>query len=121
MPHDHPSAFSITRSDPTRTTRPAQEVFSVAGVLVTTRPSCLPGVVSALSSVPGVEVHHQDPATGRLVVTLERPTIADQETGLSVIQGLAGVMGAALVFHYFAPADTDHGCPAVAGPQGVAS
>jgi nitrate reductase NapD len=91
--------------DPTGATERGQHGYNVAGILVRTRPSHLADVATILSRLPGVEVHHQEAATGRLVVTLETTTIEAQETGLTSIQGLVGVVGAALVYHCFAPPD----------------
>lgn len=79
--------------------------YSVAGLLVRTRPDDLKAVTVRLSALNGVEVHHQEGATGRLVVTLETVGTEDEQEGLDQVRGQAGVISAELVYHYVAPPD----------------
>ena len=55
--------------------------------------------VSALSELPGVEVHERDEATGRIVVTQEAESVDAEVEGLRRIQRLPGVISAELVYH----------------------
>lgn len=77
--------------------------LSVSGLRVTARPADLEVVRSLLNQRPGVEVHATDPATGRLIVTLECPTIGDHQLGLRGIRAVEGVLAADLVMHYRDP------------------
>ena len=79
--------------------------YSIAGLLVRTLPDELPALTARLSALAGVEVHHQEGATGRLVVTLETMGIDDEREGLDQVRGQAGVISAELVYHYVAPPD----------------
>ena len=79
--------------------------YSVAGLLVRTRPDDLSAVSARLSALTGVEVHHQEGATGRLVVTVETVGLNEEEEGLQQVRGQAGVISAELVYHYVAPPD----------------
>ena len=84
--------------------------YSVAGLLVRTLPADLPAVTARLSALAGVDVHHKEGATGRLVVTLETADIDDEQEGLERVRREAGVISAELVYHYVAPPD---------GPKGL--
>ena len=79
--------------------------YSVAGLLVRTLPADLPAVTARLSALAGVDVHHEEGATGRLVVTLETADIDDEHEGLERVRREAGVISAELVYHYVAPPD----------------
>jgi periplasmic nitrate reductase NapD len=75
--------------------------MNLSGVLVVARPDALPSVVQALSALPGVEVHQQNPASGRLVAVLEAEDIQGETDLLRRIQSLPGVALAEMVTHYF--------------------
>jgi len=75
--------------------------MNLSGVLVVTRPDSLPLVAQALSQLTGVEVHQQDPESGRLVAVLEANTIQGETDLLRRIQSLPGVALAEMVTHYF--------------------
>jgi nitrate reductase NapD len=49
----------------------------------------------------GVDVHHCDPATGRIVVTQEAETIQAEVDGLKRIKSLPHVILAEMVYHCF--------------------
>jgi nitrate reductase NapD len=74
--------------------------MNLSGILVMTRPENLPGVVTELNALPGVEVHQQDPL-GRLVVVLEADRVKEETDGLRRIQAVPGVLMAEMVVHYF--------------------
>ncbi len=76
--------------------------MNLSGVLVVARPDHLSSVALALAALPGVEVHQQDPATGRLVVVLEAEDIKGETDLLKRIQSLPHVAMAEMVTHYFA-------------------
>jgi nitrate reductase NapAB chaperone NapD len=49
--------------------------MNLSGVLVVARLEALPSVAKSLAALPGVEVHHADHASGRLVAVLEAEDI----------------------------------------------
>ena len=75
--------------------------MNISGVLVVSRPEQINDVIGALRSLEGVEVHHNDPATGRIVVTLEAETIPQEVEGLRRIKALPNVTLAEMSHHYF--------------------
>ena len=74
--------------------------MNVSGILVVVSLSELQSGIAALNGLPGVEVHHIDEATGRLVVTQEAVTVNDEVEGLKRIKALPGVAMAEMVYHY---------------------
>ncbi len=74
--------------------------MNLSGILVMARPENLPAVAAGLATLPGVEVHQQDPQ-GRLVVVLEADSVRAEADGLRRIKTVPGVMMAEMVFHYF--------------------
>lgn len=74
--------------------------MNLSGILVMARPENLPGVVAELGTLPGVEVHQQDPV-GRVVVVLEADSVRAEADGLRRIQRVPGVLMAEMVVHYF--------------------
>jgi nitrate reductase NapD len=82
------------------------ESAHLAGILVRTDPGKLEEVAAALDDMHGVEVHHSDAATGKLVVTLESPSRRDAEEGLRGIQAMPGILLAEPVYHYVDREDT---------------
>ena len=75
--------------------------MNLSGVLVVARPETLSLVAQALSKLSGVEVHQQDPATGRLVAVLEAEDIQAETDLLRRVQAVPGVALAEMVTHYF--------------------
>ncbi|MBI1852744.1 MAG: chaperone NapD [Planctomycetes bacterium] len=71
----------------------------ISGVVVTVPPARLVEASRRLRALPGVDVHHVDVATGRIVVTLETSGDVDPEAELRHIQSLPDVLGADLVYH----------------------
>jgi len=76
--------------------------YNLAGLVVRTDPDALSQVRARLSALPGVDVHHEEPATGRLVVTLEVTGTFDRDR-LEDIRREPGVVSAELVYHYVEP------------------
>ena len=73
--------------------------MTFSGILVHTEPGDLASLAETLDRLPGTRVHQQDPATGRLVLTLDAPTVNDEVDGLRRIQQVPGVVSASLVYH----------------------
>lgn len=72
----------------------------VAGLLVVVQPGSLEEIANLIGESPGAEVHIREPETGRLVVTLDTPTLREQEAGFKAIANLPGVRSVDLVCHY---------------------
>jgi nitrate reductase NapD len=78
------------------TAQPAEELH-IASLVVHAAPSCVRDVRRAVANLPGAMVHAAT-ASGKLVVTLERPTAADMAESVQTIQRLDGVLVASLVY-----------------------
>ncbi len=76
--------------------------MNLSGILVMTQPEHMETVAGALNALPGVEVHHTDPATGRLVVVQEAETVGAEVEGIKRIKALPHVIMAEMAYHYFA-------------------
>ncbi|GAB4369620.1 MAG: hypothetical protein Kow0062_03660 [Acidobacteriota bacterium] len=77
----------------------ASSQFTCSGIAVIAWPERLAEVREALGRLEGVEVHHEDAASGRLVVTQVAGSVDEQMDGLRRIQRLDGVLAADLVYH----------------------
>jgi nitrate reductase NapD len=71
----------------------------ISGILVRTRPEHVASCTRAIESIPGVEVHHTDPATGRLVAVLESATFDGQQRLLQRVRAAHHVLLADLVVY----------------------
>ncbi len=76
-----------------------------------TAPDAMEACRRRLESLPGVEVHHTDRPTGRMIAVLESPDLAGQEEALRRIQEVPGVRLAALVEHRIDPEDAADSAP----------
>ena len=83
--------------------------FSIAGVVVRVTPDALTQVAAGLAGLPGVEVHHLEATTGRVVITVETVRPDDEEDRLLRIRQEPGVLGAELVYHYVETPDAGSG------------
>lgn len=92
--------------------------MNLSGILVVAAPAHLDEVAAALAALPGVEVHHREAASGRLIVVQEAQTVEQEVDGLRRIQHLPHVALAELVYHYFAD-NAVFGAPAPSGRDGV--
>lgn len=77
--------------------------YSIAGVVVRSRADDLPQVAARLAGLPGVEVHHLEASTGRVVITIETEPHDHEEARLERVCREPGVLGAELVYHYVEP------------------
>ena len=66
-----------------------------------TPPALLARTVSRLEALPGVEVHYQDPETGKIVVVQEAESINLEVEGLKRIKALPDIILAEMVKHWF--------------------
>jgi nitrate reductase NapD len=81
------------------------EKMNLSGILVLVPPEQTQSTITLLQSLPGVQVHHQDPQTGRIVVVQEAESTGAEVDGLKRIQALPEVLSAAMVYHYFEDED----------------
>jgi len=71
-----------------------------SGILVVVSPAHMAAAIERLNALPGVEVRHSDPATGKIVVTQEAPTVEAEVEGLRRIQMQPHVLVAEMVRHH---------------------
>jgi nitrate reductase NapD len=75
--------------------------MNLSGILVVTRPERMAATVERLQALPGVEVHFQEPETGKLVVVQEAEDVHAEVEGLRRIKALPDIVLAEMVQHYF--------------------
>ncbi|HSO84147.1 chaperone NapD [Thiocapsa sp.] len=75
--------------------------MNISGILVVVPPARIEDATRELNALPGVEVHHTEPSTGRIVVVQEAETVEQEIAALSRIKALSGVMLAEMVYHVF--------------------
>jgi len=76
--------------------------MNLSGILVVVPPERMAECAADLATLPGVEVHHSDPATGRLIVVQEADDVGAEMAGLTAIKARPHVRMAEMVYHYFA-------------------
>lgn len=75
--------------------------MNISGILVVTAPEHTGNVVETLQGLPGIDVHHVDAATGRIVITQEAETISAEVDGLRRIRALPHIVLAEMSYHNF--------------------
>lgn len=75
--------------------------MNLSGILVVVPPSQVEEAKVRLGELPGVEVHHVEPQSGRIVVVQEAESVDAEVAALSRIKSLKGVMLAEMVYHVF--------------------
>jgi len=75
--------------------------MNLSGIVVVVPAAHVEAAIGALGQLPGVEVHHTDRATGRIVVTQQATSVGAEVEGLRRIQALPNVILAEMVYHYF--------------------
>jgi periplasmic nitrate reductase NapD len=75
--------------------------MNVSGILVVVPPSRVEDTKARLESLPGVEVHHVEPESGRIVVVQEAASVDEEVAALGRIKTMNGVMLAEMVYHLF--------------------
>lgn len=73
--------------------------MNINSLVVRARPERLAQVSGAMATLPGVQVHHCDPA-GRLLVTVEGSAGQPAADTILGIHRIDGVLGATLVYQY---------------------
>jgi nitrate reductase NapD len=90
--------------------------MNLSGILVVVPPEHLKFSIDALNALPGIDVHHQDPTTGRIVVTQEAETTDAEMEGLRRIKALPNIILAEMVYHRFDDGAAENVMPAPEGP-----
>ena len=75
--------------------------MNISGILVIASGPRLAETIQALNALPGVDVHHTETATGRMVVTQEAASVQEEVEGLQRIKALPHVVLAEMVHHHF--------------------
>ena len=78
-----------------------EELVNICGIVVAIAPTDMEGALTALRALDGVEVHHIDLASHRVMVTQETISTEQEEVGLRSIQAVPGVLNTQLVYHWF--------------------
>ncbi len=75
--------------------------MNISGILVVTTPEHTSNVIERLQELDGIDVHHVDAASGRIVITQEAETINDEVAGLKRIRALPHIILAEMSYHNF--------------------
>ena len=75
--------------------------MNISGILVIVSPDRVDSMVDQLNGMDGIDVHHIEAATGRIVITQEAETINDEVDGLKRIRALPGIILAEMSYHNF--------------------
>jgi nitrate reductase NapD len=76
--------------------------MNLSGILVVSTPSEIDQLIDTLNAMPGIEVHHVDRESSKMIVVQEAESINDEVDGLKKIKKLPGIVLAEMVYHYFA-------------------
>ena len=87
--------------------------MNISGILVVVSLQRVASMIELLQQMDGIDVHHIDAATGRIVITQEAESIKEEVDGLKRIQALPGVILAEMSYHNFEDdSELLHGIPA---------
>ncbi len=75
--------------------------MNISGIAVVVLADKFESVSSELKSLPGIEIHQADAATGKLVLTQEADNVHEEVSGLKRIKSVPGVIFAEMAYHYF--------------------
>ena len=75
--------------------------LNISGILVIVSPQRVKSMVEHLNGMDGIDVHHIEAATGRIVITQEAEHISDEVDGLKRIRTLPGIILAEMSYHNF--------------------
>ncbi len=75
--------------------------MNLSAILVVVPADEIDAASAGLEALPGVEVRHTDPTTGRLLVIQEAADVDTEVEGLRRIQALPGIILAEMVYHHF--------------------
>ena len=75
--------------------------MNISGILVIVSPQRVDSMVDQLNGMDGIDVHHIEATTGRIVITQEAESIAEEVEGLKRIRALPGIILAEMSYHNF--------------------
>ena len=75
--------------------------MNISGILVIVSPQRVDSMVDHLNGLDGIDVHHIEASTGRIVITQEAETIKDEVDDLKRIRALPGIILAEMSYHNF--------------------
>ena len=75
--------------------------MNISGILVIVSPQRVTSMVEHLNGLDGIDVHHIEAATGRIVITQEAESIHAEVDGLKRIRALPGIILAEMSYHNF--------------------
>ena len=75
--------------------------MNISGILVVVPPVHTRATIDRLQALPGIEVHHSEAESGRIVITQEAESIPDEIDGLKRIRALPDIILAEMSYHYF--------------------
>jgi nitrate reductase NapD len=64
--------------------------MNISGILVVVAPEQVNSTVETLAALQGIDVHHIDQPSGRIIITQEAEAIHDEIDGLKRIRALPG-------------------------------
>jgi len=76
--------------------------MNLSGILIISTASKIDALIDSLNAMPGVEVHHVDRESSKLIVVQEAESIRNEVDGLKQIKKLPGIVLAEMVYHYLA-------------------
>jgi periplasmic nitrate reductase NapD len=75
--------------------------MNISGILVIVSPQRVDSMVDYLNGLDGIDVHHIEATTGRIVITQEAENIKAEVDGLKRIRALPGIILAEMSYHNF--------------------
>ena len=76
--------------------------MNYSGIIVICKPEQTAALSEHLAELPGVEVHYQDSAQGKVILVQEAESVDAEVAGIKRIKQVPGVIVADMVYHYFA-------------------
>ncbi|MDO5530494.1 chaperone NapD [Sutterella sp.] len=73
--------------------------MNYSAILVVVHPGRLEDALRAVKAIEGVEPHQTDPATGRMICTIEAPTTDDEVRLFRTVADLPDVFDVSLIEH----------------------
>lgn len=75
--------------------------MNISAILVITSPERVEACIATLNQLPGVEVHHHEAASGKIIAIQEAENTTAEVDGLKRIKALDGIAMAEMINHYF--------------------
>jgi nitrate reductase NapD len=75
--------------------------MNISGILIIVAPENVDSIVKTLNALNGIDVHHIEQSSGRIIITQEAESIHDEIDGLKRIRALPGIVLAEMSYHSF--------------------